>query len=329
MPLSHPSRVPVRVFLVSALLVPTFLIPAVLVPSVALAQRAEIPTLSTNPYQGAILVEAATGKVLFEENADAKGFPASMLKLMDLLIILEKIDRREISLADKVTVTAAASTMGGSQVYLKEKEVFSVEDLLYALVVQSANDAAVALAIHVSGSKEAFVELMNRRAKELGMTSTTFHSVHGLPPGTGQKPDESTPRDMALLCRKLLERKDVIQYTATRERPFRTEAKEPFIMRTHNGLVGTFEGCDGLKTGYFRAAGYSIAATAERNGKRVIAVVLGSVDKKTRDAKARDLLTRGFAVAEAPAAAASVAPAVGTGGKAAEAKPAKASAKKS
>jgi D-alanyl-D-alanine carboxypeptidase (penicillin-binding protein 5/6) len=313
-----------------AFLAPASLVLPVLAPSAASAQRAQIPTLSKSPYQGAILLDAATGKVLFEDAADSRGFPASMLKLMDLLIILEKIDRKEISLADKVTVTAAASTMGGSQVYLKENEVFSVEDLLYALVVQSANDAAVALAIHVSGSKEAFVELMNQRAKELGMTSTTFHSVHGLPPGAGQKADESTPRDMALLSRKLLERKDVLKYTATRERTFRPDAKEPFIMRTHNGLVGTFEGCDGLKTGYFRAAGYGIAATAERNGKRVIAVVLGSVDKKTRDAKARDLLARGLAGTEAQAASAgpeSAAPAPASA-KAGEGKPQKATAKR-
>lgn len=257
--------------------------------------RTSVASIARDPYLGAILVDAATGKVLFEENADARGYPASIVKLMTLLIILQEVQAKTISLQDTVTVTAAAAKIGGSQVYLKEHETFTVDDLLYALIVQSANDAAVALALHIAGTTDAFVEMMNRKAQELGMTGTVFHSVHGLPPGKGQQPDVMTPRDIVKLCRELLKYPDALRYTATRERPFRADTPQPFIMRTHNHLLGSFEGCDGFKTGYFRAAGFSIAATATKKGARVIAVVMGCTDRKKRDAKARELLARGLA----------------------------------
>ncbi len=251
--------------------------------------------ISKSPYLGAILVDASTGKALFEDGADAAGYPASMVKLMDLLIVLEMVESNVLSLQDSIRVPAAAAKIGGSQVYLKENEIISVDDMLYALIVQSANDAAVALALHVAGTKEAFVELMNARARELGMNNTVFHSVHGLPPGKGQQPDVTTPRDMAKLCLELLKRQDVLNYTSTRERAFRPDTPEPFIMRTHNHLLGHFEGCDGLKTGYFARAGFSVAATAEKKGARTVAVVMGSSNRKVRDAKAGELLARGLA----------------------------------
>lgn len=253
-------------------------------------------TLARNPYLGAMVVDAATGKVLFEDQPHAKGYPASMLKLMDLLIILEKIERREVSWQDPVPVSAQASKTGGSQVWLAEKEVFTVDELLYAIMVQSANDAAVALAEKVAGTAEGFVELMNKRARELGMTSTVFHSVHGLPPGTGQQHDVTTARDFAVLCLELLKHRDTLRYTSTRERPFRPNVPgRTVVMRTHNHLLSQVEGCDGLKTGYIAEAGYSIAVTASRNGRRLIAVVLDSADRKVRDAKAAELIAKGFA----------------------------------
>lgn len=262
--------------------------------------------IARDPYLGAIVVDAATGRVLFEDQADARAYPASVLKLMDLLIILETIQQHRLTLQDPVTVSARASTTGGSQVWLAEKETFTVDELLYALMVQSANDAAVALAEKVGGTTEAFVELMNRRAKALGMTSTLFHSVHGLPPGAGQEPDVTSARDLAVLCRELLKHPDTLRYTSTRERPFRPDAgTKTVVMRTHNHLLGHLEGCDGFKTGYFTQAGYSIAVTGTRNGQRVIAVVLGSLDRKVRDAKAAELFSKGFlalpAAAPAPA----------------------------
>ena len=163
--------------LISALVV------VLLVCAVTASAASEI--VSRNPYLGAIVIDAATGKVLFADNADVRGYPASITKLMVLLVILDAVEARRLTLDEPVTVTAKAAKIGGSQVYLKENEVFPVEELLYALMVQSANDAATALAIHYTGGKEAFVDLMNRRAQGIGMRSTVFRSVHGLPPGRG------------------------------------------------------------------------------------------------------------------------------------------------
>ena len=255
---------------------------------------APLEIMSRNPYSGAIVIDAATGKVLFEDNADGRGYPASITKLMVLLVILDAVDAHRLSLNEPVTVTAKASKIGGSQVYLKENEVFPVDELLYALVVQSANDAAAALAIHYAGSKEAFVELMNRRAQEIGMKDTIFRSVHGLPPGRGQLPDVSTPRDIAKLCRELLKKPSALKYTSTRQRSLRANTAKPFMMRNHNRLLGRIQGCDGLKTGYFRAAGFSIAATASRRNQRAIAVVFGASNQRVRDAKAKEMLTKGL-----------------------------------
>jgi serine-type D-Ala-D-Ala carboxypeptidase (penicillin-binding protein 5/6) len=256
--------------------------------------------VSRDPWLGAIVVDAATGKVLYEDQADAKGYPASVLKLMDLLILLEKLEQKQLSLQDQVPVSAKAAKTGGSQVWLAEKESFTVDEMLYALMVQSANDAAVALAEKVAGSTDGFIELMNRRAKELGMTSTVFRSVHGLPPATGQENDVTTARDLALLCRELLKRPETLRYTSTREHPFRPNvAGKAVTMRTHNHLLGQVEGCDGLKTGYIAQAGYSIAVTAIRHGQRVIVVVLDSVNRKVRDAKAAELVAKGFAALSA------------------------------
>lgn len=253
-------------------------------------------TISRNPYLGAIVEDAATGRVLFEAQADAKGYPASVLKLMDLLIILEKIEQGQLSLKDPVPVSAKAAKTGGSQVWLAEKETFTLDDMLYALMVKSANDAAVALAEKVAGSTDAFVELMNRKAKELGMTSTVFHSVHGLPPARGQEHDVTTARDLAILCRALLKHPDTLRYTSTRQREFRPNAgKKTVTMRAHNHLLARVDGCDGLKTGYIAQAGFSIAVTAARNGQRVIVVVLDSIDLKTRDSHAAELVAKGFA----------------------------------
>jgi D-alanyl-D-alanine carboxypeptidase (penicillin-binding protein 5/6) len=253
-----------------------------------------LKAVSKDPYLGAVVIDAATGNVLVEDHPDVKGYPASMIKLMNLFIILEAVDAGHISLEDEVTVSARVSKIGGSQVYLKEKEVFTVDELLYAMIVQSANDAALALAVHYTGSMEVFVDLMNKKAREIGMKNTVFHSVHGLPPSKNQRPDVSTPRDMAKLCQALLKHPDVLKYTSTKVREFRPDVPEPFIMRTHNHLLKDFDGCDGLKTGYFRAGGFSIAATAQKSGVRAIAVVMGSVRNKTRDEKARILLSKGL-----------------------------------
>lgn len=256
------------------------------------SSRAQIAAASANPYLGAIVVDVATGKTIFEDNADKPGYPASMVKLMDLLIILDQIKKGALTLEDKITINAETALVGGSQVYLKQGEVFSVNDLLYAMIIQSANDAATALAIHIAGSKEGFIQLMNAKAAELGMKSTKFGSVHGLPPSSGNTPDVTTARDMSILCMELVKRPEALRYTSTTFRVFRQNPL--FEMRSHNYLIGSLNGCDGLKTGYFRLAGFSISATAIRNDRRVIAVVMGSNDRKVRDAKAGELITSAF-----------------------------------
>lgn len=262
----------------------------------AWAGRAPVQVLATDPYVSALLIHAESGKTLYAENEDAVVYPASVLKLMDLLVILDYIDQGTVNLDDMVQVTVEAYKMGGSQVYLDPKEQFTVRDLLYALMVQSANDAAVALAIHIAGSTENFVVLMNRKAEELGMRDTHFYSVHGLPPAKGQKVDVTTAHDFGLLALALSKRPEVYTYTGTRVRDFRNGE---FIMRNHNHLLGKVEGCDGFKTGYFKAAGFSIMATAQRNGRRIIALVMGSRDRKVRDSRATELLARGFAMVPA------------------------------
>lgn len=250
--------------------------------------------ISRDPYIGAIAIDANTGDVLVEDGADRPGYPASMLKLIDLFIVLDRVEQGSIRLSDPVQVTPESAAIGGSQVYLDPREQFTVEELLYALMIQSANDAAMALAIHIGGTRDGFVRMMNEKAKELGLSPITqFHSPHGLPPGKGQRPDMTTPRDFAKLCRALIQaHPEALKYTSETFRVFRQDPL--FEMRTHNRLLGTVPGCDGLKTGYFRDAGFSIAATARRNGARVIAVVMGSKYRKVRDAKATELLSRGL-----------------------------------
>jgi D-alanyl-D-alanine carboxypeptidase (penicillin-binding protein 5/6) len=255
------------------------------------AERARIPTVAADPDVGAIVVDAASGTVLFERNADATCFPASTVKLMDLLLILEDVARGAVKLSDTITVTAEAARIGGSQVYLREHERFTVDDLLYALMVQSANDAAVALAVGIPGSRPAFVARMNERARQLGMRRTEFHSVHGLPPAAGQQVDRSTARDLATLAREVLEYPDALRYTSTARRGFRDGS---FTLESRNNLLGR-NGCDGLKTGYIRAGGFSIVATAARDGRRVIAVVACSASADARDRTAARLLEEGLA----------------------------------
>lgn len=268
------------------------------------AERAKINDIARDPYISALVVDADSGEVLFEDNAKTVVYPASVLKIMDMLVILDQLEQGKVRLDQMVQVTKEAARMGGSQVYLDPSEQFSVEDLLYALAVQSANDAAVALAIHVAGSTEGFVAMMNKKAEELGMKDSRFYSVHGLPPAKGQKPDQTTAHDLALLGRELAKRPTIFEYTNTRERPFR-DGK--FIMRNHNHLLAMVSGCDGFKTGYFQAAGFSIVATAQRDGVRLIAIVMGSKDRKIRDAKTAELLAKGFAqVPPKPVAAAAV-----------------------
>ena len=268
-------------------------------------------------YAGAITLEAETGQVLFEDNADVRNPPASMTKLMTFAVLHDRLASGAITLQTPVRITAEDSSMGGTQVFLDPRETFPVEELIYAMMIQSANDAAHALARAAGGSVEAFVELMNAKARELGLTNTVFVSPHGLPPASRRVADGdlSTPRDFAKLCRYLVLKTDVLKYTAVRVRDFGPSRPQgPQTMRNHNNLLGKVGGVDGLKTGYTQSAGYCLSATAQRNGRRLIVVVMGSfgpnheIDKgRARDLKAIELIERGFAnlpvkIAGAPAA---------------------------
>ena len=249
-------------------------------------------------YLGAIVTDAETGRVLFEDNADVQSPPASMTKLMTFAVLHDKLANGAIALATPVIVTAADSKIGGTQVWLKEKEVFPVEELIYAMMIQSANDAAHTLAHAAAGSVEAFVELMNAKAHSLGMTHSTFRTPHGLPPSNRHtsEGDLTTPRDFALLCRYLLLETDVTKYTAVRTRPFGANRPAgPVVMNNHNHLLGKIPGLNGLKTGFTNGAGFCLSATAERRGRRIIAVVMGGSDSKARDLKVAELIERGFA----------------------------------
>jgi D-alanyl-D-alanine carboxypeptidase (penicillin-binding protein 5/6) len=267
------------------------------------AKRRAAPATSGGGFKGAIVMDAETGKVLIDENADIVSPPASVTKLMTFLVVQDQIRAGKLTLQTPVTADTADAKMGGTQVWLKEGEVFPVEELLYALMIQSANDAATALAHAAAGSREAFVQLMNARAKQLGMTNTTFRSPHGLPPSDRKLSDSdlTSPRDLAILSRELLRTTDILKYTSVRERPFRQNAVKPVIMRNHNHLLDKIAGVDGLKTGFTNSAEFCISVTAQRNGHRIIVVVMGSPDRLTRDLRAGELVERGFSAIPADA----------------------------
>jgi len=238
-----------------------------------------------------IVVDADSGTVLAEREADKQWPPASMAKMMTVLVALERVRAGRFSLDEPVRVSEKASRTGGSQVFLAAGETFTLGQLLEAVMIPSANDASVAVAEHVAGSTTAFVDLMNERARQLGMSGTRYQSVHGLPPEPGQTPDLTTARDLATLGRKLLEHPDAAKWAATAESTFRNGS---FVMRNTNHLVRTYAGATGLKTGYYAAAGFSVTATARRGDLQVMAVVLGEPSKKGCFDEAARLMSDAF-----------------------------------
>ncbi len=248
------------------------------------------PTPKSLPVS-AICIEADTGMVIHEEHAALKRPPASMLKLMQMLLVVEGMDAGKWTPDTPVTASKEAERMGGTQVFLTEGETWPLKDMLKALVVASANDAAVAVAEAFWGSKEDFLKAMNARARELGMNDTTFHSVHGLPPDRGGEFDATTAKDMAILARECVKHPEIMKLTAQKEAYFRGN-DAPY--HNTNKLLWRMDDCDGLKTGYIRAAGFCITATAKRDGIRLIAVVMGA-GRNEHFSRARQLLEDGFA----------------------------------
>jgi len=255
-----------------------------------------IEARSRDPYYSAVVIEAGSGRVLWEDHAGAEAYPASMVKLMSLFVVLDDVADGKLSLDQPITINRETEQIGGRQVWLREGEIFPLEELIYATMIHSANDAATALAFAASGGKAAHAARMTDKARALGLRSTLFHNVHGLPPGPGQLPDISSALDMARLVNALLAaHPNTLKYTALSTRDFRPG--NPVVLTSSNKLLGKVAGCDGLKTGYFRAGGFSITATAERDGTRIIAVVMGSKDKNVRIQWAERLLERGFVLA--------------------------------
>lgn len=250
--------------------------------------KTEKPT----PYAAALVMEAETGKILFEKDAHVPRPPASMVKMMTALIAMEHIRDGKLNLTDPVTASRWAAQMGGSQVYLKEGEILTVESLLKAILIHSANDATTALAEHIAGSADAFVDLMNERAAQLGLKETTYHSVHGLPPAAGQAEDLMSAYDLAMLGRELVKFPEVAKWVATSQEPFR-DGK--FILVNPNRLLVQFPGADGIKTGYHDKAGFCVTGSAKRGDLRLIVVVLGATARQECFAGAAQLLNQSFA----------------------------------
>src|SRR5271156_351444 len=242
-------------------------------------------------YAEACVLEPTTGTVILEANDHTPWPTASLAKMMLMLIVAEKIHDGSLKLTDPITTSREAAEMGGSQVYLKEGEAFSLDDMMKAVVVHSANDASVAVAEYIAGSTDAFVVMMNQQAAAIGMKDSHYYSVHGLPPAKGEQPDVASAFDQAILARELLKYPDVIRWSSIDTAPFRGGT---FVLRNTNHMVRTFPGCDGLKTGFYDKSGFNVVATAKRNDMRLIAVVLGSLHKLTNFKEASEMLSQGF-----------------------------------
>ncbi len=245
------------------------------------------------PAKGAVLMDAATGTVLFAQNEHASLPPASVTKIMTMLLLMEAIDGGEIGWQDKVTASEAAAAKGGSQIYLKVGEQMTVETLLKSVAVSSANDAACALAEHLAGSEAAFVEKMNQRAKELGMQNTNFVNCTGLDDEETAKNHRTSAYDIALMSRELLyKHPDIKKYTTIWMDSVRDGS---FGLSNTNKLVRFYPGATGLKTGYTSLAGFCLSASAMREGMELIAVVLGCETSAERFAACKQMLDQGFA----------------------------------
>lgn len=240
--------------------------------------------------KSSILIESSTGTIILEKNSNEKASIASMTKMMTLLIIMEYLDNGKISLSDMVPISENAASMGGSQVYLSPNSKMPLEVLLKSVSIASANDSAVALAEYVAGSKEKFVELMNERSEELGLTNTHFMNVHGL----DEENHYSTAYDMAMIARELVKHEKILEYSSKYEDYVtHPDGTNTWIVNT-NKLINYYPGLDGLKTGFTNTAGYCITATAKRGNMRLISVVMGEENNKVRNQDTMELLNYGF-----------------------------------
>lgn len=241
--------------------------------------------------KSAILIEASTGEVLFEKNADERLVPASMTKMMSMLVIIEAIENGDLKWNQEIQVSENASSMGGSQILLETGEKMSVRDLFKGVAIASGNDAVVALAEAVAGTEDAFVQKMNDKAKELGLKNTNFKNPHGLDTANHY----SSARDMSLIAKELVKHEKVLEFTSVYEDYLRENTDRKIWLVNTNKLVRFYDGVDGLKTGFTEGAGYCLTATAKKDGMRVIAVVMGEADSKTRNQEVSEMLDYAFA----------------------------------
>jgi len=246
-------------------------------------------------FESAVVLDATTGEVLYSHQPHQKVIPASLVKLMVALIAVERAQQGQLDLNEKHTVSAAASRIGGHHVFLKQGEVFTLEELLKAVIIASANDAAFAVAEHVGGTADRFVTFMNQRAKQLNMRDTEFHNVHGLPPNKrkGQKDNISSAYDLGVLARHVTKYPLILQWSSTRLDWFRDGTFQ--LLNTNHRFLRDVTGADGLKTGYHpRGAGFNLVGTAVRDGRRLITVVMGSPTSKDRLKAATTLMEKQF-----------------------------------
>lgn len=251
----------------------------------------EVEDLAPNATS-AIMIEASTGEILFQKNKDEKLAPASMTKMMSMLIIIEEIENGNLKWDEMITTSERASSMGGSQIFLKAGEKMSVTDLLKGIAIASGNDAVVALAERISGSEESFVKRMNTRAKDLGLKNTNFVNSTGLT----EDNHYSSAYDMSLIAKELVKHEKILEFTSTYEDYLRKDTKSPFWLVNTNRLVRFKEGVDGLKTGFTKEAGYCLTATMKKDNMRLITVVMKEEDANKRSADTSKMLDYGFNV---------------------------------
>ncbi|MBE6144072.1 MAG: D-alanyl-D-alanine carboxypeptidase [Firmicutes bacterium] len=250
----------------------------------------EASTLAENS-KSAILLEPTTGEIIYEKNIHEKLPPASMTKLMSMLLIMESIDKGVIKWDEMVTVSSNASGMGGSQILLETGEQMTVEDLFKGVAIASGNDAVVALAEKIAGTEEMFVKMMNDKVKELGLKNTNFKNPHGLDAANHY----STAYDMAMIAKELIKHEKVLEYTSIYETYLRQNLPTKIWLVNTNRLVRFYSGLDGLKTGYTGEAGYCLTFTAKNGNMRLLGVVMGEPTSDTRNEEVKEMLDYGFA----------------------------------
>jgi serine-type D-Ala-D-Ala carboxypeptidase (penicillin-binding protein 5/6) len=240
--------------------------------------------------KSAVLIERDTGSILYDKNSDEKLPPASMTKIMTMLLIMEALEKNQIKWDEKVRTSEYAASMGGSQIFLEPGEEMTVEQMLKGIAIGSGNDASVAMAEKIAGSNEEFVSMMNKKVKELGLKNTHFKNPTGLP----ESDHYSSAHDMAIMAKELLKYEDITKFTGKYEDYLREETDKKFWLVNTNRLVKFYPGVDGVKTGFTNEAKYCLTATAKKDNMRVIAVVFGADTPKDRNAQVTKMLDYAF-----------------------------------